>query len=388
MIRLFFLINILFFSVNICAETNQLEISQKFKPFTGKITGNKVRIRTNPDLESHIICQLNKNEILFITNDAKDFWAIKPNSNLKAYVFRSYIIDNVVEADNVNIRLQPNVDAPIIGQLKSKEKVQGNVCLQNNKWVEISLPDDINFYIAKEYVTYVGNADYYTKMQNRKDEAEKLINSAYFITQSECKKPYNEMTPQEAIDQFDIIIKEYSDFPQYVQQAKEGLALLQDNYLQKKIAYLEAKANISHMEKNELLKAVEKAKNYDPEEIITNEISKKTLSDKMKFWAPIENSLYTTWTTFHPEKQLKDFYKEQEINAITIAGIIESYSQSIKNKPGDYLVKLGDRTKAFLYSTKVDLNEYVGKKVKLKVSPRPNNNFAFPAYFVNSIEIQ
>jgi uncharacterized protein YgiM (DUF1202 family) len=393
MLRLLFVINILFFSTKLFADPNQInkensptEIIQPFKSFTGKITGNKVRIRTSPDLDSHVIYQLNKNELVLVTNDAKDFWGIKPSSNVKAYVFRNYIIDNVVEADKVNIRLQPTMDSPIIGQLKNKEKIQGNIYSQNNKWLELSLPDNINFYISKEYITNVGDADYYAKMQNRKTDVEKLVNSAYFITQSECKKPYDEMLPQEAIDQFDLIIKEYSDFPQHVQQAKEGLALLQDNYLQKKIAYLEAKANISDLEKDELSKAVEKAKQYEPE--VTNKCCSIILSDKMKFWEPIENSLYSTWTTFHPEKKIKDFYKEQEINATTIAGVVEGYSQNIKNKPGDYLVKLEDSSKAYLYSTKIDLNDYVGKKVKLQVSPRPNNNFAYPAYFVNSIEIQ
>lgn len=387
--KLLFVFSVLFFSANVFAETNQIENTQIFKSFTGKISGNKVRIRTSPDLDSHVIYQLNKNDIILVTDDAKDFWGIKPTSNIKAYVFRSYIVDNVVEAEKVNIRLQPNMDSPIIGQLKNKEKIDGSISSQNNKWLEISLPEHINFYIAKEYVTNVGDADYYTKMQNRKTDVEKLLNSAYFITQAECKKPYDEMAPQEAIDQFDLIIKEYSDFPQFVQQAKEGLSLLQDNYLQKKIAYLEAKANISNSEKDELVKAVEKAKVLEKEnEIQIKEISNNNLSDKMKFWEPVEQSLYSTWTTFHPEKKKKDFYKEQEINAVTIAGVVEAYSQTIKNKPGDYIVKLNDSSKAYLYSTKIDLNEFVGKKVTLKASPRPNNNFAFPAYFVNSIEIQ
>lgn len=398
MLRLLFVTSILFFSVNVFTEeTNQTQIIQQisqipqsFKSFTGKITGNKVRIRTSPDLDSHVICQLNKNDLILVTCDSRDFWGIKPTSNIKAYVFRNYIVDNIVEADKVNIRLQPNMDSPIIGQLKNKDKVDGSICIQNNKWLEISLPDCINFYIAKEYVSNIGDADYYEKMQNRKTEVEKLLNSAYFITQAECKKPYDEMAPQEAINQFDSIIKEYSDFPQIVQQAKEGLALLQDNYLQKKIAFLEAKANISTAEKDELLKAVEKAKTLEKEVDLSKKdiASNLPISDKMKFWEPIENSLYSTWTTFHPEKKKKDFYKEQEINSTSISGIVYAYSQSIKNKPGDYIVNLNDSTKAYLYSTKVDLKDYVGKKVTLKVSPRPNNNFAFPAYFVNSIEVK
>lgn len=382
-------INLMLFSVFTFAENNPKQVSEKFKPFTAKITGTKVRVRASADLDSQIITQLSKNELVLVKEDAHDFWGIKPLSNSKAYVFRSYIIDNVVEADRVNIRLEPNLDSTIIGQLKSKQRVEGKICQENNKWLEIEVPQDVCFYIAKEYVTYAGDLTYFTKMQTRKDEVEKLLNSAYFITQAECKKPYDEMQPHEAIEGFDLIIKEYPEFPQHVQQAKEGLALLQDNYLQKKIAYLEAKANISQMEKDELLKAVEKANTYDEEYVVKNQTPNKNLSDKMKFWQTIEDALFATWTTFHPEKKINDFYKEQEINAIAIAGVVESFSQSIKNKPGDYIVKLQDPTKkAFLYSTKINLDEFVGKKVTLKVSPRPNNNFAYPAYFVNQIEVQ
>ncbi|NGX28932.1 MAG: hypothetical protein K940chlam1_01121 [Candidatus Anoxychlamydiales bacterium] len=388
MLRLLLVIISVFFSTNLIAEKNQKEATQNFKSFTGKITASKVRLRSGPDLDGHIISQLNKNELVLVVKDAKDFWAVKPIANIKAYVFRNYIIDNIVEANKVNVRLAPNLDSPIIGQLKQKDAVQGIICSQNNKWLEITPPDDVCFYIAKEYVTYAGNNNYFAQMKNRKSNVEELLNTAYFITQSECKKPYDEMVPNEAIHQFDTIIQEYSDFPQHVQQAKEGLALLQDNYLQKKIAYLESKANISHMERNELLTAVENVSTFDEPKVLPQASSPKNLTDKMTFWKTLEHSLYATWTTFHPEKKLNDFYKEQEINAITVAGILESYSQSIKNKPGDFIVKQEGSEKAYLYSTQVNLDEYVGKKVKLTVSPRPNNNFAFPAYFVNSVEVQ
>ena len=389
MLRLLLTINFMLFSISLIAENSNSQVQQQFKSFTAKITGSKVRIRSGSDLDSHIITQLSKNELVLVKEDAGDFWGVAPLSNAKAYVFRNYIIDNVVEADRVNIRLEPNLDSSIIGQLKNKDIVNGKICAENNKWLEITVPNDVCFYIAKEYLTYAGDSSFYTKMQSRKSEVEKLLNSAYFITQAECKKPYDEMLPHEAIDSFDLIIKEYSEFPQHVQQAKEGLALLQDNYLQKKIAYLEAKANISHMEKDELLKAVEKANTYDEELEVANQNSNKNLTNKMKFWQTVEDALYATWTTFHPEKKLNDFYKEQEINSLAIAGVIEGFSQGIKNKPGDFVVKLQDPTKkAFLYSTKVNLDDFVGKKVTLKVSPRPNNNFAYPAYFVNQVEVQ
>ena len=374
------------------AQTNNTPSKTvQFHTFTGKITGSKVRLRTGSDLDSSIVKQLNKNDLVLVMKDADDFWGVRPPANVKAYIFRSYVLENTIEANRVNLRLLPNLDSPVIGQMKNGDKIQGAVCKEDHKWMEILCPDNVYFYIAKEYVTYAGNDQYYAKMQTKKDEAEKLINSAYFITQSECKKPFDEMNPQEAVDQFDALIKGYSEFPEFIQQAKEGLALLQDNYLQKKIAYLEAKANISQNEQEDLLTAIEKASNSaanaDIKPLATyNKTKTKNLSDKMKFYEPVEESLFLTWTTFHPEKKLDEFYKEQEINATTITGVVEGYNQAIKNKPGNYIVKSDNNAISYLYSTKVNLDKYVGQKVKLKVSPRPNNNFAFPAYFVNAIE--
>jgi hypothetical protein len=112
----------------------------------------------------------------------------------------------------------------------------------------------------------------------------------------------------------------------------------------------------------------------------------KNASTKNKMWLALEKELYTTWSNFHPEKSSDDFYREQQANSITINGIIEPYNQSIKNRPGDYILKNEDLPIAYLYSINVDLEKFKGKKISISVSPRPNNNFAFPAYFVNSIK--
>jgi hypothetical protein len=59
--------------------------------------------------------QLNKGELILIVADAGEFWAIQPPRGTKAYVFRSYVLDNTIEANQVNVRLEPHLDAPIIG---------------------------------------------------------------------------------------------------------------------------------------------------------------------------------------------------------------------------------------------------------------------------------
>jgi len=366
-------------------EEKSLKEASPFIPFTGKITANKVRIRANADLDSPIISQINKDELVLVVGEKGNYYAVKPFEDSKVYVFRTYIIDNVVEANKVNIRLKPDNNSPILGQLKNKEKVNGSVYKKDGKWLEIAPPENVCFYISKEYISSSGDISHYGLMKERKEEVSKLLNSAFFITQAECKKPFNEMDPKKAISQFEAIIKGYSDFPEFVQQAKEGLSLLQDNYLQKKIVFLETKANIAPEEKEEIFKDVSSYKSKEDKKSYSY-FSNQNISSNMKHWLPLEEELYNKWTTFHPNRSPEDFYNEQKANCIKLSGTVSAYDQNVKNKPGDYLLKNDSIPQGYLYSTHVDLSKYVGKKVSLILSPRPNNNFAFPAYYVNSIE--
>jgi hypothetical protein len=366
-----------------------------FKPFTGKVLANKVRIRAKADLDGHIVRQANKNELLLVVGEEGEFWAVQPSKGTKAYVFRSYVLDQVVEATRVNVRLEPHVDAPIIAQLQTGDKVQGNICPMNHKWLEISPPSSSRFYVSKEFIAQAGGPEYLTAMEKRKSQVEELVSSAFFLAEAECKKPFEEMSPHEASEKFQTVLRSYSDFPESVTQAKEGLALLKETYLQKKIAYLEERAELTANEKEQLL-AKHKAESReffqdeqvkpDPNLWSKRNPPKPNLTDRMCFWDTIEESLYLSWTAFHTGKKQDEFYQEQKANATVLTGVVESYSYPMKNKPGDYILRGDEAPLAYLYSTQVNLEQYEGKEVTVLASPRPNNHFAFPAYFVISVE--
>lgn len=364
---------------------------KKFEAFTGKIIGNKVRLRSAPDLDSSIIIQeMQKNDLLLVVDEHSDFWAVSPPESNKAYVFRSYILDNTVEAERVNVRLTPDTDSPILTQLHSGDKIEGKICEENHKWLEIPMPHKVRFYVAKEYVSKAGDQNYLAKMKERKVEVDNLLNSAYFLTEQECKKPFNAMHPQDAIIQFETIITSYTEFPEHVSQAKDGLALLQDNYLQKKIAYLEEKEQITQEQKEKLLSELPKLNKTSQKEEKSSVYSqmKAQFSTASEKWLQKEKELFESWNSYHSDKTLSDFYQEQEVNAISINGLLEPYSKEVNDKPGDHLLKDPDTHQpvAFVYSTKVDLDKYIGKQVTMVVCPRPNNNFAFPAYYVTEIK--
>jgi len=342
-----------------------------------------------------VIRQIDKDELLLIVGEENDFYAIEPSKNTKAYVFRSYILDDRVEATRVNVRLEPHVDAPIIGQLQSGDLVKGQVSSLNHKWLEISAPKGTRFYVSKEYIENVGGVDYIASMERRKLQVEELLNSAFLIAKTECAKSYEDMNPQPAIEKFQIILRTFSDFPDAVTQAKEALALLKETYLNKKIAFLEAKAELSPTAKEELLAKhrTESSELFADAPVILNpdlwskRSSQKKSNPLMRTWDALEESLYLSWTAFHSGKRIDDFYAEQRANAAVLTGRVDHDTSAVKDRPGDYILQ-NDKNipTAYLYSTQVDLSEYIGKYVTVLASPRPNDHFAFPAYFVLSIE--
>lgn len=369
-------------------------IAKAFKPFTGKVSANKVRLRAKPDLDSHIIRQMTKNDLLLITAEEGDFFAVEPPKNTKGYVFRSYVLDDVVEANRVNVRLEPHPDAPIIGQLEAGAKIQSHVCAANHKWLEIPVPAGVRFYVSKEFITSAGGPEYLVTMEKRKAQVEDLLHASCVQAEEECKKSYEDMSIFALSEQFQSIIRGYSDFPEAVSQAKEALTHLKETYLNKKIAFLEAKAELSPVAKEELIaKHKEETKEFlvDTAEqthpnFWTKRIQKKEGASDMHFWDTLEESLYLSWTAFHSGKKIEDFYAEQKANSVVLTGKLEAYTNPVKEKPGNYILRGPNSPIAYVYSTHVDLEKYVDKKVTLIASPRPNNHFAFPAYFVLSIE--
>ncbi|MDN3505079.1 MAG: SH3 domain-containing protein [Rhabdochlamydiaceae bacterium] len=358
--------------------------SGNYKNFTGKVIGNHVRLRSQADVDSTIVREVNKDELLIVTGENNDFYEITPPTDVKAYVFRSFILDNIVEGNRVNVRLAPDLDAPVIGNLNTGDRINGKISERNSKWLEIDPPSNAKFYVAKEFIEYAGGADLKQIHDKRSKDLTKLCNDAYYSGDAEMHKPFEEMNFERISSKFKLIINDYQDFPQETQKAAKKLVALQETYLQKKLQYLEQRSQMldSKLANSNLESTPSETPISTPVEPV---IVKKTESTKMKMWEPLEQALFSTWRSMHEAKNISEFYEAQMVNTSTVTGTLELFSDPIKNKPGSHVVKYRDIPVAFVYSTKLDLDQYVGKKVNLVVAERPNNNFAFPAYYVFDI---
>lgn len=344
-----------------------------FSPFTGKVKGKKVRMRLKADLDSQVIREMGKNELISVIGEKGDFWAVQAPAGIKAYVFRSFILDGVVEGNRVNVRLEPSTDAPVIGHLTTGEKVQGSICASNNKWLEIAPPAQTRFYVAKEYVENTGGPEVKIQADKRRVAAEQLFDSAVLLGKAEMRKAFEEMDIDRLTHSFKTIVNEYTDLPEYVEKAKEQLASLQEAYVQKRLTFLE---NKSH-------NRGEEAKAH---EVKADTQALAQVTDRMKMWEPIEEALYLSSAQANEEKSMEQYYADEKLAAVTLTGVLEAYTDQVRNKPGDFIVRDKGIPVAYVYSTSVNLQSLVGKKVSLVGTSRPKNNFAFPAYYVHSVE--
>jgi hypothetical protein len=359
------------------AKATSARSGSSFKSFTGKVLGNNVRMRTSPDLDSHIVSELLKDDYVVVTAEKGEFYAVEPPSEMKAYIFRGFVIDDVVEGDRVNVRLAPDRDAPIVGHHSTGDKIAGKICDDHPKWLEINVPAATRFYVSKEYIEYAGKPEMKVVHDKRKDAVKQLFEATELLTQKEMLKPFNEIDSDRIVHNLQTIINDYADFSTYVDQSTKALAQFQEDYLHRKIAYLEAKAS-------KLDHGSGKHETYEIANKSTHEYVSPT--DRMKIWEPVEEALYLSWSAMHHAKTMDDFYQDQKLKGQTISGILEAYKDPIKSRPGDYILKERDVPVGYVYSTHVNLEDLVGKRVNLIVSPRENNNFAFPAYYVLDAE--
>lgn len=348
-----------------------------FKAFTGKVIGSNVRMRVASDLDSHIVSELLKDDYIVVTGEKGEFYAVEPPKEMKAYIFRGFVIDEVVEGDRVNVRLAPDREAPIIGHYSTGTKIDGKICEENSKWLEINVPLDTRFYIAKEYIEYAGKPEMKVVHDKRKDAVKQLFETTQILTQTEILKPFQEIDKDRITHNLQTIINDYADFTTYVNQATKILTQFQEDYLHRKIAYLEAKA--SKMSSGTVHANTHEASNKSTEEFVSP-------TDRMKIWEPVEEALYLSWSAMHHAKTMDDFYQDQKLKSKTISGILEAYREPVKSRPGDYILKERDLPIAYVYSTHINLEDLIGKRVTLIVSPRENNNFAFPAFYVLDAE--
>lgn len=352
---------------SICAFANM--------PFTGKVQSNHVRLRAAPDLDSHVVRELGEGQLVLVIGESEDFYAIQPDPSQKLYIYRSFVLDGVVEAHNVNVRLGASLDAPVVARLQAGTHVHGKVCPENSKWMEISPPEGVHFYVAKTYIENAGSSEVIHKLHAQKESLDELFVSLHIVVEDQKQKPYEEMHIGEAERIVEKIRIEYPTFAKDIEKAEELLHHLKENFLAKKVAFLEKQMRGEVIE-------VAKPKEETTETQAAQPAVLDPKEDAALKWKNIEYARYLGWVERNPDQPISDFYAEERTSALRLTGEVAAFECDLTTRPGDFILRQKGLPVAYLYSTLVDLKELEGKDASLVVVERPSNNFAFPTYFV------
>lgn len=366
------------------------EATAPFDAFTGKVTSSNVRMRTAPSLDSYILTELGTEDMVLVLGEEEDFFAIAPPSSTKAYIFRTFVLDGKIEGTGVNVRLSPSTDSPVIAQLNTGDKITGIISSENSKWLEIEPPANAYFYIAKDYIKKIGGPDYLANRQRRQKELTNRFETAKKQADEELEKTFEELNVKPIQEELTALIQEFeSDFPTEVAKAKDFQEDLQDTYLERKVEFLEAQTKFysQKWENSDESEEFAEEETLGTEDIASFFDEPSNLFQGDMRWNQAEKEFFTLWVSENNGATPEDFELEQSIERKSLEGVLRPYSRSLKNAPGDYLLYDPNTNVpiAFVYSTKVNLQNNVGKKVTVEVNKRPNHHYAFPAFHVSEM---
>jgi hypothetical protein len=355
----------------------QTSQSKQITPFTGKVSKAKVRLRATPSLDGAVVKELDRGELLIVDGISDEFYSVKPPVSSKVYLMRTFVLDGVVEGSRVNVRLLPSLDATVVAQLNTGDRVQGVPSSLNNKWLEIDPPATVRYYVASDFIEKVGDANFLAQYEKRKAQALQMLTQAEADAQVELKKSYPDMKLGPLLNQLTQIIERYQEFPEYTDRARTLKGRIEREELHKKVAFLESK--VKEGSRSIAMNTPQETRAQPMQQPPV----RRGVTDKMLSWQSQEKPFIDAFIAQNPGRSTEDFYASERDRAQLFRGIVEPYNRPIRVKPGDYILTNSEgRPVAYLYSTRVNLQDLVGQEVAIWATPRPNLDFAFPAYFV------
>ena len=352
------------------------------EPFTAKVIKKKVRLRASPALEAPIVRELSQGDMVVVDGEQEAFYQVRPPRDLKLYLFRTFVLEGAVEGNHVNVRIAPDLEAPVVAQLNSGDVVEGSISSLHPKWMEITAPEQVRFFVAKDFVEKIGDEHFLAQHEERYDEVKRLLSEGKGLKKA-LDNSFEEIDLAIILSPFKLVVEEYPEFSLQQQVAAESIREIEQAYLLKKVAYLEEKTALPPLCEpiEEEMALVADGPTSPP--------APQLLASARAYWMEIEKNHYLKWRRDRGgEGDPYVFYKSQSVRSDTLKGVLEPYLRPVKEKPGDFVLldKESREPIAYLYSTRLNLLDQVGQEVEVKGLHRPNNLFNHPAYFVWEID--
>jgi len=147
-------------------------------------------LRAGPNQNFEVLKNLKKGEILKKVSEKYGWTEVELSTDIRLYISRDYISQKgslgIINADRVNVRAAPSLNAAVLGQLNKEDTV--SIINSNVDWIEIAAPKGFTGWTKSEYLgDYSADIIENEKSQDLKDET---IHSVSF-SHAELKKEFS-----------------------------------------------------------------------------------------------------------------------------------------------------------------------------------------------------
>jgi uncharacterized protein YgiM (DUF1202 family) len=134
-----------------------IQAAEEF-PFTGRVTGNNVNIRSGPDINYYTVAKLMQDNRVEVVGAEAEWYKISPPAGSFSWVDKAYVKkgegdQGVITGGRVAIRAGSTVtDRKNYVQLLAGEGAKVTIVGQEGEWYKIAPPEGAYVWIAKDYV--------------------------------------------------------------------------------------------------------------------------------------------------------------------------------------------------------------------------------------------
>lgn len=117
-----------------------------------KVTADRVNLRARPALESEVVCQASKGELLRSMELQGNWYRVVPPTNADFWAHTQFINNGVVTS-KLNVRGGPGINYGSVGALAKGDTV--TVRGKRGDWLQIAPPPGSGLWVSREFVVEV-----------------------------------------------------------------------------------------------------------------------------------------------------------------------------------------------------------------------------------------
>ena len=124
--------------------------SQTNEAIKVKVTGDRVSLRSMPDVNAELLDRAMRGEELVFLGETNDWMAVQAPDSLHFWVSSEYIPNGIVVPSKLNVRSGPSQNYSVVCVVNTGDAV--SLRGEFNEWLKIAPPIGSRVWISKEYV--------------------------------------------------------------------------------------------------------------------------------------------------------------------------------------------------------------------------------------------